>query len=184
MKLIETGLEGLKIVELKFHRDSRGFLVERFNQRSFTEAGLPEQFVQENHSRSLPHILRGMHFQLNPPVGKLVGVIRGAIWDVAVDIRPSSPTFKKSFGIELSESNERVLWIPAGFAHGFCVLGNEPADVLYKMTSLYHPQGEGGIRWNDSDLNISWPYADPLVSERDASLPSFQAYLEHHKKSS
>jgi dTDP-4-dehydrorhamnose 3,5-epimerase len=120
-------------------------------------------------------VLRGLHFQDGPPQGKLVGVMRGRIWDVAVDIRPDSRTFGRSVGIELSDANGRLLWIPGGFAHGFCVLGNEPADLLYKVDTPYNPAREGGICWGDEDLAIRWPLDTPIVSSRDQALPRFSA---------
>jgi dTDP-4-dehydrorhamnose 3,5-epimerase len=169
-------LSGLKVIQLKVHGDSRGFFVERFNHDSFVAAGLPVNFIQDNHSRSAPGILRGLHYQYEPGQGKLVGVIRGRILDVAVDIRPGSPTYGQYEAEELSSDNGRLLWIPAGFAHGFCVLGDEPADVLYKVTAPYNPAGEGGIRYDDPDLAVSWPLTDPQISERDKNLPSWKEY--------
>ena len=139
MKVTPLDLPGLVLVELKIFGDVRGFFVERFQLQRFAEQGLPTQFIQDNHSRSGPKVLRGLHYQSQPAQGKLVGVIRGCIWDVVVDIRPESPTFGKHFGLEMSDMNGRMLWIPPGFAHGFCVLGDEPADVLYKVDALpYH----------------------------------------------
>jgi dTDP-4-dehydrorhamnose 3,5-epimerase len=168
--VIETGLAGLKLVQLTVHGDERGFFVERFQAERFAEHGLPSKFVQDNHSRSAPGVLRGLHFQTQPAQGKLVGCVGGRIWDVAVDIRKNSPTFGKSYGVELSALNGRLLWVPAGFAHGFCVMGNEPADVLYKVDAIYNPATEGGIRWNDPALAVEWPVRDPLVSARDAAM--------------
>lgn len=168
---IEPKIEGLKLIELKIHGDARGFFVERFQKQKFLDLGLPTEFVQDNHSRSAPGVLRGLHYQVSPPQGKLVGCLRGRIWDVAVDIRPGSETFGKWFGAELSDMNGRLLWVPTGFAHGFCVLGDEPADVFYKVDSLYNPASEGGIKWNDLDLAIEWPVKDPQISDRDRKLP-------------
>lgn len=176
MQVHDCPLSGLKRIELRIHGDARGFFVERFNQARFTELGIPTTFVQDNHSRSAPGIIRGLHYQTGPAQGKLVGVIRGTIWDVAVDIRPDSPTFGQYFAAILSDKNGHMLWIPEGFAHGFCVMGSEPADVLYKVTAPYHPAGEGGIHFADPDLAIAWPVTNPLFSERDAKLPSFFAY--------
>jgi dTDP-4-dehydrorhamnose 3,5-epimerase len=176
MKVTRLELEGVLLVELVVHQDARGFFVERFQIERFREAGLPTHFLQENHSRSRPGILRGLHYQHTPAQGKLVGVLRGRIWDVAVDIRADSPTFGRSVGVELSDLNGKLLWVPAGFAHGFCVLGDEPADVLYKVDALYGPGGEGGIAWDDPDLAVSWPIASPLVSDRDKQLQSFALY--------
>ena len=176
MKVLPLEIKGLLLVELKVHGDSRGFFIERFQQERFREHGLPGNFVQDNHSRSATGVLRGLHYQTRPAQGKLVGVVRGRVWDVAVDIRTDSPTFGKSFGAELSDMNGRLLWVPAGFAHGFCVLGDEPADVYYKVDAAYSPAAEGGISWNDSDLKVDWPIANPTVSKRDQTLPSFAQY--------
>ncbi len=170
-----TPLEGLKVVTLNLLGDERGFFVERFNRALFREHQLPCDFVQDNHSRSAPGILRGLHFQLNPGQGKLVGVIRGAIWDVAVDIRRSSPTFGQHFAITLSDLKGQLLWLPAGFAHGFCVLGTEPADVFYKVDQFYHPSAELGCQYNDPSLAIPWPIVNPTLSRRDQGLPTLAA---------
>jgi len=176
MKALPLEIKGLLLVELKVHGDARGFFIERFQQQRFREHGLPDNFVQDNHSRSAPGVLRGLHYQTRPSQGKLVGVVRGRIWDVAVDIRSDSPTFGKSFGVELSDMNGRLLWVPAGFAHGFCVVGDEPADVYYKVDAVYSPATEGGISWNDPDLKVEWPIANPTVSKRDQTLMSFAQY--------
>ena len=176
MKVTRLEIEDVLLVELTVHGDARGFFIERFQIERFREQGLPIQFAQDNHSRSGPGVLRGLHYQYNPPQGKLVGVTRGRIWDVAVDIRPGSPTFGQSVGAELSDLNGRLLWVPAGFAHGFCVLGAEPADVLYKADALYGPTGEGGIAWDDPELAVPWPISDPIVSDRDRTMQSFATY--------
>jgi dTDP-4-dehydrorhamnose 3,5-epimerase len=176
MKVTPLELKGLLLVELDVYGDHRGFFVERYNAKRFQEHGLPVEFPQINHSRSAPRVLRGLHYQHEPPQGKLVGVARGRIWDVAVDIRPGSPTFGRSVGVELSDTNGRLLWLPPGFAHGFCVLGEEPCDVLYEVSTLYNPKSEGGISWSDPELGIDWPLRDPVVSERDSKLQSFADY--------
>jgi dTDP-4-dehydrorhamnose 3,5-epimerase len=176
VKVTPTDIPEISVVELAVHGDARGFFVERFQVERFREHGLPTRFAQSNHSRSQPGVLRGLHYQHTPPQGKLVGVTRGRIWDVAVDIRPDSATFGRGVGIELSDLNGRLLWIPTGFAHGFCVLGDEPADVVYQTDSLYNPEGEGGIAWDDPELAIAWPTTGPAVSVRDQRLPSFAAY--------
>ena len=173
MKFVALELSGLVLVELKVLGDARGFFVERFHEQRFAEHGLPTRFAQDNHSRSAPGVLRGLHYQLNPAQGKLVGVIRGRIWDVAVDLRPGSTTFGQRYGVEMSDLNGRLLWIPPGFGHGFCVLGDEPADVMYKVTAPYNPAGEGGVKWDDADLAIPWPIQNPTISGRDQKLPSF-----------
>ncbi len=174
MKVQSTEISGLKVIELDIWRDSRGFFTERFRADKFQAEGLPFEFVQDNWSRSLPKVLRGLHFQRNPNQGKLVGVTSGTIWDVAIDLRKSSPTYGKYFSVELSGENGRLLWVPGGFAHGFCVLGSEPADVIYKVDCLYNPKTEGGICWNDPALNIAWPVERPLVSEKDQILPQLR----------
>ena len=176
MKVTPLALGGLLLVELDVHADERGFFVERFHLDRFRRHGLPTRFVQDNHSRSRPGVLRGLHFQRDPPMGKLVGALRGRVWDVVVDIRPGSPTFGRHFGTELSGESGRMLWVPPGFAHGMCVLGDEPADFFYKTDCAYDPAGEGGINWADPELAIGWPVQGPVVSERDRRLPSFADY--------
>ena len=169
MKLIETAISDVKILEPKVFGDERGFFLESWNANTFAALGLDLQFVQDNHSRSRQGILRGLHYQLQNPQGKLVRVTQGAVFDVAVDIRRSSPTFGQWVGVELSASNHRMLWIPTGFAHGFYVL-SESADFQYKCTDFYNPAAEKSILWNDSDLNISWPLVNgqaPLLSAKD-----------------
>lgn len=148
--------------------DSRGFFMESWHRNKYAEAGLDVDFVQDNHSRSGGKVLRGLHYQLQQPQGKLVRVVRGAVFDVAVDIRRGSPTFGHWVGEELSEENSHQLYVPPGFAHGFCVLGDS-ADFLYKCTDYYAPQFERGILWNDPALNIDWPGMDFKVSEKDAA---------------
>lgn len=169
-------LEDLYLVQLAVHGDSRGFFVERFQEKRFFEHGLPTRFVQDNHSRSAPGVLRGLHYQTQPAQGKLVGVVRGAILDVVVDIRSQSKTFGKHMSIELSDMNGRLLWVPPGFAHGFCVLGSEPADVFYKVDAEYSPHSEGGIHPLDPELGIAWPQVNPQLSARDQKLPRWQDY--------
>ena len=176
MKVTSLELAGLKLIELDVHGDSRGFFVERFNQARFQEAGLPTHFVQDNHSRSAPGVLRGLHYQTHPQQGKLVSAARGRIWDIALDIRRDSPTYGQHYGVELSDMNGKLLWIPPGFAHGFCVLGDEPADVFYKVDELYNPKSEGGILWNDPELKIQWPIQNPIISAKDVKLPRFSTY--------
>jgi dTDP-4-dehydrorhamnose 3,5-epimerase len=177
MKVENLALAGLKLITLKLFGDSRGFFVERFKENVFAENGLPTHFAQDNHSRSAPGILRGLHYQTEPAQGKLIGVVRGRIWDVAVDIRAGSPTFGQHFSVELSDMNGKLLWVPAGFAHGFCVIGEEPADVYYKVDGLYNPATEGGIRWDDPDLGVKWPEGlIPQISGRDEKLATFRDY--------
>jgi dTDP-4-dehydrorhamnose 3,5-epimerase len=180
MEIMPAGLEGLALVKLTIHRDARGFFMERYRAGQLRQAGLPEDFIQDNHSRSLPGVLRGLHYQRSPAQGKLIGVVRGRIWDVAVDIRPGSATFGKHFSIELNDDNGLLLWVPPGFAHGFYVLGSEPADVLYKVDAPYNVQGEGGIHWADPELAIAWPERLPVISARDERLESFREYRAAH----
>jgi len=170
--------EGLKLVTLKSYPDSRGFFTERYKQSAFEELGLPTNLVQDNFSRSHHNVLRGLHFQWNPPQGKLVTCLRGWIFDVAVDLRVLSSTFGKVTTVELDGDRPQWFWIPAGFAHGFCVLSNEGADVLYQCDREYQPQGESGICWNDKELNIQWPLQNPLVSVRDAEMGSFADFQQ------
>lgn len=176
MEVFSTPIEGLKIIQLNIFYDDRGFFVERFNQKSFTDLGLPTKFVQDNHSFSYPNVIRGLHYQNNPSQAKLVGCLSGKILDVAVDIRKNSPTFGKYFSIELSAKNGKLLYIPAGFAHGFSVLDNQVADVSYKVDNLFSKAGDGGIRFDDPQLNIDWQVSNPIISAKDQNLPSFNEY--------
>lgn len=175
MDVHDGPLAGLKIVKLKVHGDERGFFVERFNRRGFRQHDLPTEFVQDNHSRSAPGVLRGLHYQSDPGQGKLIGVTRGRIWDVVVDIRKNSLTYGQYFALELSDLNATMLWVPGGFAHGFCVLGDQGADVLYKVDQFYDTEKEGGIIWNDPDIGIPWPINSPVISNRDRDLPPLAA---------
>lgn len=181
MEILSTPFAGLKIVQLKIYHDNRGFFVERFNKKLFQDLGLPVDYFQDNHSLSSPNVIRGLHFQNNPSQAKLVGCLRGRILDVAVDIRKDSPTLGKYFSIELSAENGKLLFIPAGFAHGFAVLGNEPADVMYKVDNQFSKEGDGGIRFNDPDLKIDWQIANPIISDKDKNLPLFADYLKNPK---
>ena len=157
MKAMPTAIPEVLIIEPKVFGDARGFFYESFNGKAFDEAvGRHVEFVQDNHSRSAKGVLRGLHYQIQQPQGKLVRVVRGAVFDVAVDIRKSSPTFGKWVGVELSEDNHRQLWVPEGFAHGFLVL-SDSADFLYKTTDYYAPPFERCIRWDDAQLAINWP---------------------------
>ena len=167
MKATRLAIPDVVLIEPKVFGDARGFFFESFNQKAFDEAtGTNHQFVQDNHSRSAKGVLRGLHYQIQQPQGKLVRVVRGAVFDVAVDIRKSSPTFGRWVGAELSEDNQHQLWVPPGFAHGFLVL-SDMADFLYKTTDYYAPQYERSILWNDSDLNIDWPIGEPILSNKD-----------------
>ena len=169
MKVSSTAIPDVLIIEPRVFGDERGFFYESFNQQAFNRAtGTDVSFVQDNHSRSTKGVLRGLHYQLHQPQGKLVRVVRGAVFDVAVDIRKNSPTFGKWVGVELTEKNQKQLWLPAGFAHGFLVLSDE-ADFLYKTTDYYASNDEHCIAWNDPQINILWPEfgANPVLSDKD-----------------
>ena len=177
MRILPTELAGVLIIEPRVFDDERGFFLETYNAARYAEAGLPHQFVQDNHSRSVPGTLRGLHYQLKHPQGKLVRCVRGAVYDVAVDIRRGSPTFGKWVGAELSEQNKCQLYVPPGFAHGYCV----PAvlsEIEYKCTEYYHPEDDRGVIWNDTVIGIAWPVSAPLLSPRDAALPALLAAEE------
>ncbi|MDA0345460.1 MAG: dTDP-4-dehydrorhamnose 3,5-epimerase [Proteobacteria bacterium] len=169
MKVIETKLKDCVIIEPKVFGDERGFFLETFQtERYAAQAGIILPFVQDNHSRSARGVLRGLHFQINKPQGKLIRVVKGEVYDVAVDIRQGSPTFGQWEVIILSEENKTQLWVPPGFAHGFVVL-SDTADFEYKCTDYYDPSDEGSILWNDPELNIPWPIDNPKLSEKDAN---------------
>lgn len=174
MKVTPTAIPDVLIIEPKVFGDARGFFYESFNQKAFNEAtGTSHQFVQDNHSRSAKGVLRGLHYQIQQPQGKLVWVVRGAVFDVAVDIRKSSPTFGQWVGMELSEDNHRQMWMPLGFAHGF-VVTSESAEVLYKTTDYYAPEYERCIAWDDPDIGIDWPSAAaPILSAKDQEGAAF-----------
>ncbi len=174
MKVTRLSIPDVMLIEPKVFGDARGFFFESFNQKAFNEAtGTNYQFVQDNHSRSSKGVLRGLHYQIQQPQGKLVRVARGRVWDVAVDIRKSSLTFGQWVGAELSEDNQRQLWVPPGFAHGFVVL-SESADFLYKTTDYYAPQHERCIAWNDPKIAVQWLYAElPVLSIKDEQGEAF-----------
>lgn len=181
MQVTPTALPGVLILEPRVFGDARGFFLESYNRRAFAQAtGLDIDFVQDNHSRSRKGVLRGLHYQIRQPQGKLVRVVRGAVFDVAVDLRRGSPTFGQWAGVELSEDNQRQFWVPAGFAHGFVVL-SDSADFLYKTTDYYAPEHERSVAWNDPAIGIDWPLAAhgigaPLLSDKDrAAVPLAQA---------
>lgn len=176
MKVMETVLPGVLIIEPKVFGDHRGFFLETFQAERYREAGIRLPFVQDNHSRSGQGVLRGLHFQRSRPQGKLVSVSRGAVYDVAVDINPDSPTCGRFVGIELNDENHRQLWIPPGYAHGFCVL-SEIADFQYKCTDYYAPEDEGGLLWNDPAIGIPWPVENPKLSAKDQINPTLEQLL-------
>jgi dTDP-4-dehydrorhamnose 3,5-epimerase len=168
MQVIETAIKDLKILEPKVFGDARGFFVETWNANTFASLGIEAHFVQDNHSRSSKGILRGLHYQLQQTQGKLVRVLHGQVYDVAVDMRKSSPTFGQHVGVILNDQNKRMFWVPPGFAHGFVVL-SESADFLYKCTDFYAPQFERSLLWNDPALDINWQLdgTEPILSEKD-----------------
>jgi dTDP-4-dehydrorhamnose 3,5-epimerase len=176
MNIKKTKLPEVVVLEPKVFGDERGFLLESYNQKSFEAIGLRRNFVQDNHSRSVRNVLRGLHYQLGQPQGKLVRVVAGAIWDVAVDIRRGSSTFGQWVAEELSAENKRMFWVPEGFAHGFVVI-SDSADVLYKVTAFYAPACERSLLWNDPQLGITWPLSgEPVLSQKDrAGTPLSQA---------
>lgn len=170
MKIIHP-FDGLLVIEPEVFADERGFFMETFSADKFAALGLPTEFLQDNHSASVKGVLRGLHFQLPPkPMGKLVRCTRGRVWDVAVDLRQASMTYKQSFGIELSAQNKKMLWLPAGFGHGFYSL--EDCEVLYKCTHTYDKASDGNVAWNDPELNVQWPLdGQPMLSARDQAAP-------------
>jgi dTDP-4-dehydrorhamnose 3,5-epimerase len=179
-KVIETPIKDLLIIETKIFKDDRGFFIESYNLRDFANLGINVNFVQDNHSMSKKGVLRGLHFQFKHPQGKLVRVISGRVFDVAIDLRLSSPSFGKWYGVELSGENALQFYIPPGFAHGFIAL-EENTHFFYKCTDFYYPEDELGIVWNDSSIGIKWPLdqlGEVIVSDKDRKLPSFKEVKE------
>jgi len=176
VKVTETKLPGVRIIDPKIHGDERGFFLETFHQDRYRlEAGIDLPFVQDNHSRSSRGVLRGLHAQRRHPQGKLVRVTRGEVFDVAVDIAPASPTFGRWVGVILSDVNHRQLWVPPGYAHGFVVL-SEVADFVYRCTEYYRPDDEIGLLWNDPQVGIEWPIEAPRLAARDLALPPLSSF--------
>jgi dTDP-4-dehydrorhamnose 3,5-epimerase len=174
VRVIDTPLAGLVIIEPDLYRDARGLFWEAFQEERYTKLGIRGPFVQDNFSWSVRHTVRGLHYQVHRPQGKLVMVVQGSVYDVAVDIRRGSPTFGQWYGTELSDNNMRQLYIPPGFAHGFCAL-SEAAGFFYKCTDVYQPAYERGILWNDPALNIPWPTTTPILSAKDQAFPPLTA---------
>lgn len=170
MKLVQTNLPGAVVIEPQVFGDARGFFYESYNEAKYREAGIDHRFVQSNVSRSAKGVLRGLHYQWPNPQGKLVSVLEGEVYDVAVDIRRGSPTFGQWAGVMLTAENKRHFWIPEGFAHGFCVV-SEFATFTYQCTALYDPNADAGIAWNDPDIAIDWPVGEPLLSDKDGKAP-------------
>jgi dTDP-4-dehydrorhamnose 3,5-epimerase len=177
MRFTSTAIAGVVLIEPDVHRDSRGFFLETYHAEKYREGGVPGPFIQDNHSLSVYGTLRGLHLQVENPQGKLVRAIQGEIWDVAVDVRPGSPSFGQWISANLSADNFRQLYIPPGCAHGFCVL-SETAEVEYKCTELYNPKGEVGIAYDDPTLAVAWPVSQPLLSDRDRRNPRLTVALE------
>lgn len=173
MKIQESALQGVLILEPQVFGDDRGFFLEHYQQRRFSDAGMGVPFVQDNHSRSSRGVLRGLHFQRTRPQGKLVYVVRGHIFDVVVDIDPSSATFGQYVSADLNDTNHRQIYVPPGYAHGFCVV-SDVVDVVYKCTAYYDPNDEGGLIWNDPQVNIQWPIAEPALSDKDRRHPTLE----------
>lgn len=170
----KTKIDGVFVIEPQIFGDERGFFMETYKESDFKNAGLDYNFIQDNHSKSRKGVLRGLHYQLHYPQAKLVRVIQGEVFDVAVDLRKNSPTYGQWVGVILSAENKKMFMIPRGFAHGFVVL-SETAEFVYKCDELYHPEDEGGIMWNDPEVGIEWPYkGEPLLSEKDKKHPSLK----------
>ena len=176
MKVMAQPFAGIIVLEPDRFEDARGFFLESFENHRYRALGIVEDFVQDNHSRSSKHVLRGLHFTRNRPQSQLVTVIRGRIFDVVVDIRKDSPSFGKWFGAELSDEGPRQIYMAHGFAHGFCVL-SDYADLHYKVSQRYDQNDDSGLRWNDSDVGIEWPVSTPVVSERDRRHPFLQSIV-------
>lgn len=176
IKIESKHLEDVVVLVPEIFKDTRGFFMETFREDQFRELGLPYLFVQDNHSRSVKGVLRGLHFQWDPPMGKLMRVSVGTAFLVAVDIRRGSPTLGKWVGVNVSAENRRQVWAPAGFARGFCVL-SDIAEIQYKCTGIYNSKGESGIRWDDSDIGIEWPVKDALLSEKDRTAQTLAHWL-------
>lgn len=179
MKVMETNLPGVLIIESQVFGDSRGFFYEAWQKKRYEDIGIREEFVQDNVSFSTQGVLRGLHYQHPQEQGKLVSVLQGEVYDVAVDIRVGSPTYGKWTGVLLSGENHRQLWIPQGFAHGFCVV-SESAYFTYKCTDLYTPAAEGGILWNDPDIGIEWPLTEVILSDKDKHYPRLKDVARIH----
>ena len=177
MRVLPTALPGVVLVEPDVYRDSRGFFLETYHERRYREAGIAATFVQDNHSRSLRGTLRGLHFQVRRPQGKLVRAVAGEMFDVAVDIRRGSPTFGRWVGAHLSAESFRQIYVPPGFAHGFCIL-SDVGEVEYKCTELYDAEDELGIAWNDPQVGIEWPVSEPLLSAKDKAAPRLAEVLD------
>lgn len=176
MRIESTHLHDIVVIVPNVYEDDRGYFMETFREDQFRELGLPTNFVQDNHSFSRKGVIRGLHFQWNPPMGKLMRVTRGGAFLVAVDVRPGSPTVGQWFGIEVSDENKRQVWAPAGFARGFCALTDQ-VHVQYKCTGIYNSKAESAVRWDDSEIGIKWPLQDAIISAKDKNARSLQNWL-------
>ena len=176
LRIESKHLDGVVVVQPEGFQDERGFFLEAFRKDQFQELGLPQEFVQDNHSGSVRDVLRGLHFQWDPPMGKLMRVTVGRAFLVAVDIRKGSPTLGQWFGVEVSANDRRQVWAPAGFARGFCAL-SEFAEIQYKCTGIYNSKGESGIRWNDPSIGITWPVKDPILSKKDEHAQTLAEWM-------
>ena len=173
LEILKTSIDGVLLIKPEVFGDSRGFFFESYTKKKYSQDGIDIEFVQDNHSKSSRGVLRGLHYQISKPQDKLVRVVQGEVFDVAVDIRKGSPTFGRWEGFLLSGENMQQVFVPKGLAHGFCVL-SEKAEFLYKCSDYYYPEDEGGIIWNDPDLKIDWPMSDPLLSNKDKKYPRFR----------
>ena len=175
MRVVDNFLDKVFIYDLKKFEDDRGFFIEKYHKERYSEFGIDSTFVQDNQSRSIKNVLRGLHFTINNPQAQMMTVSRGKVFDVVVDVRPKSETFGNYKSFILSDEGPQQIFMPHGFAHGFCVL-SEYADLIYKATKLYDPNDEFGIKWNDPDININWPIDKPIISDRDLEHPSLEEY--------
>ena len=180
IKVKNTSLEGFLIVEPNCYKDDRGFFLETYQEDVYKAAGITDKFVQDNQSRSIKGVIRGMHFQVNRPQAQIVTIMRGLVFDVGVDLRQNSPTFGRWHGVELSDVGQRQVYMAPGIAHGFCVL-SDLADLHYKVSRFYDPDDECGMVWNDSEVNIDWPSITPLIHQRDATYQSLSQLIDSHQ---
>ena len=180
IKVKSTSLEGFLIIEPNCYKDDRGFFLETYQEDIYKAAGITDKFVQDNQSRSIKGVIRGLHFQVNRPQAQIVTIMRGSVFDVGVDLRRNSPTFGKWHGVELSDVGQRQVYMAPGIAHGFCVL-SDWADLHYKVSRFYDPNDECGLVWNDSEVNIDWPSITPLILQRDATYQSLSQLIDSHQ---
>ena len=180
IKVKSTSLEGFLIIEPNCYKDDRGFFLETYQEDIYKAAGITDKFVQDNQSRSIKGVIRGMHFQVNRPQAQIVTIMRGLVFDVGVDLRQNSPTFGRWHGVELSDTGQRQVYMAPGIAHGFCVL-SDLADLHYKVSRFYDPDDECGMVWNDSEVNIDWPSITPLIHQRDATYQSLSQLIDSHQ---